>query len=79
MDNLCKDSDDYTYQLLRKWGIRYIQGEYIKKHDRPSKREHDEARSKGLMHAPPFDADVFLDGKVKRVYKSGRYEIFQLL
>jgi len=77
MDNLCKDSDSYAYQLLRKWGIRYVLGEYIRKHERASQREHEEARSRGLVHAPPFDPDAFLDGQVKRVHRVGRYELFK--
>lgn len=78
MDNVAKDSDPYAYQLLRKWGIRYVLGEYIRKHERPSQREHEEARSRGLAHVPPFDPDSYLDGQLRRVYRAGRYEVFQV-
>jgi hypothetical protein len=79
MDNAAKDSDAYAYQLLRKWGIRYVLGEYIRKHDRPSQREHEEAKARGLAHIPPFDADAYLDGQLKRVFRQGRYEVFKVL
>lgn len=63
MDNACKDSDPHAYALMRKWGVRYVLGEWIKKHDRQT------------GHNP----DVFLDGQLKRVFSSGRYELFQVM
>lgn len=58
MDNAVKTSDPQTYALLRKWGIRYILGEHIKKF---------------------ASGNLFLDGKLKRVYTRGRYEVFEVL
>ncbi len=63
MDNALKDSDPHAYDLLRKWGVRYVLGEYIRKHPR----------------GPGADPQLYLDGKLRRVHQEGRYECFEVL
>jgi hypothetical protein len=64
MDNALKDSDEHAYFLMRKWGVRYVLGEHI--------RHHANAPNKP-------DANLFLDGKLRRVATYGRYELMQVL
>ena len=95
MDNALKDSDDRAYDLCLRWGgegdgrplltpcalrvahslslrlsvslplspVRYILGHYMRKHTR----------------APGAPADLFLDGKLRRVHTEGGYELFEVL
>ncbi len=63
LDNV-RDSDERALELLRKWGVAYVLGEHLRRHE----------------HAPGnADPDLYLDGKLRRVYRAGRYELFQVL
>ena len=63
LDNV-RDSDPHALALLRKWGVRYVLGEHLRRH------EHADAAA---------DPDLYLDGKLRRVHRSGRYELFEVL
>jgi hypothetical protein len=43
LDNALKDSDAEAYGLMRRWGIRYVVGENMRTHHRPSEAAHQEA------------------------------------
>ena len=62
LDNV-RDSDARSLELLRKWGVAYVLGENLRRHE----------------HAAGADPDLYLDGKLRRVYRAGRYELFQVL
>jgi hypothetical protein len=52
---------------MRRWGVRYVLCEWCTKHARAHERE------------PGFDADLYLDGQVKRIFSRGRYDVLELL
>ena len=53
-------------------------GENMPRHHRPSQQAHDEAVAKGES-PPAFDADLFLDGQLKRLYQNGRFDVLEVL
>lgn len=74
--------------MLYKWGARYILGEWLPQHFRPSESEAEEraiarrtAASDAEREALPelqFDPDAFLDGHVRRVFRAGRFDVLQV-
>ncbi len=73
--------------------MRYIVGEWIPRESRPKEQAHLEAltewraltpserldRRLNATHPPSvFDAESFLDGSLHRVFKSGRWEVFEV-
>lgn len=70
MDNLLKDSDGHAYNLLRRWGVRYVVGEYMRRHGRAPL---------GSRGANGNDENLYLDGKVRRIYNIGRFDVFEVL
>ena len=85
MANALKDSDADAYNLLRRWGVRYIVGEWIPRHSRPRQQEWEEARAKQAANpdepisVPHFDPDYYLDGQLKRIFSAGRFDVFEVL
>lgn len=83
MDNALKDEDEQAYFLARRWGVRYILGENIRRHDRPSEaafraaQQRIAAGEQGVA-MPRFEPDVYLSGKLRRVHTEGRYELFEV-
>jgi hypothetical protein len=81
--NMLKDSDSETYNVLRRWGVRYVVGEWTPRHNRPRQQEWEEAKkrkeanpSDNSIVVPRFDPDLYLDGMLRRVFTAGRYELF---
>ena len=66
LDHMLKDSDQNCVNLMRRWGVRYVLGENAYHWPRQT-------------DAADFDEDVYLDGNLKRVFKSGRFELFEVL
>ncbi len=66
IDHMLKDSDQNAYNIMRRWGTRYVLGENAFKWPRDETAED-------------FDPDVYLDGNLKRVFKAGRFELFEVL
>lgn len=62
LKNALKDSDEHAHFLLRRWGVRYVVGDNMPRHPRKA----------------GADPDLYLDGKLKRVFQSGHYELFQV-
>ena len=83
MENALKDSDPAAYNSLRRWGVRYVLGEYIAKHHRPSLQQYEDAVARKALdpstELPAFDADLYLDGQLKRVQSIGRYDLYEVL
>lgn len=89
MDNCLKDSDPEAYNAMRRWGTRYVLGEHLPTHHRPRQQQHEEAiarkaaaktqQEKDAIFVPPFDPDMYLDGQLKRVFRSGRMELFEVM
>jgi hypothetical protein len=65
MANLLKDEDSHAYNILRRWGVRYVVGEWLPKHPRGA--------------GSGQDADLYLDRQVRRIYRAGRFEVFEVL
>ena len=62
LDNV-RDSDPRAHELLLRWGVRYVLSEHLRRHE----------------HADPqADPDLYLDGHLRRVHRSGRYELFKV-
>ena len=83
LENALKDSDAQAYNLLRRWGVRYVLGEHLAQHARPSKQAWEAAqvaRAAGgnSSDAAPFDDDAFLDGQLKRIKRVGRYDLLEV-
>lgn len=83
--NALKDSDPEAYNALRRWGVRYVQGEWLPKHHRARQAAHEAALARQRANpgdksivVPPFNPDLFLDGNLKRVYSHGRYDILEV-
>jgi len=66
IDHMLKDSDQNAYNVMRRWGTRYVLGENAYKWPRDESAED-------------FDPDVYLDGSLKRVFTAGRFELFEVL
>jgi hypothetical protein len=89
LENALKDSDPQAYNLLRRWGARYVLGEHLATHQRPSKQNWEAAKArqdsgeKGEngepIELPPFDDNLYLDGQLKRVKRIGRYDLLEVL
>jgi hypothetical protein len=62
----------------RRWGIRYILGEWLPKHHRPSQQAYEDAQAAG-QPLPPYDPDLYLDGQLKRVFSAGRFDLLEVL
>jgi hypothetical protein len=87
-----QDSDPRAVDLLRHWSVRYIVGEWIPHDGRPSEQLHWErlaewraltpaerpARGFSAETPPVWDAESYLDGALRRVFKSGRWEVFEV-
>ena len=94
LENALKDSDPQAYNLLRRWGVRYVLGEHLATHARPSRQAWEAAAEKAAAgelvpggengtlvpaEAPaPYDEDAFLDGQLKRVKQVGRYDLLEV-
>jgi hypothetical protein len=85
MANALKDSDNDAYNLCRRWGVRFLLGEWIAKHHRPKQQEWEEAKARKEANpqdesivVPNFDPDAFLDGQLRRVFSAGRYDIYEV-
>ena len=77
-----------TTELLFKWGVRYVLGEWLPLHFRQSEADAAERElayrttPDGERAAQPplgFDANLFLDGGVRRVFRAGRFDVLQVL
>jgi hypothetical protein len=84
LDNALKDSNPEAYNRLRRWGVRFVLGENIARHHRPSRVAWEEAAaaaaaSKREGEVAPYEEDLYLDGQLKRVKTVGRYELFEVL
>ncbi|RYE83851.1 MAG: hypothetical protein EOO65_03250 [Methanosarcinales archaeon] len=86
MANALKDSDQHAYNLMRRWGVRYVLGENMHRHHRPSEDAYRQALAEKAaqpdnpdLYVPHFDADMYLDGMLKRVASAGRFEVFEVL
>ena len=78
LENALKDSDAHAYGLMRRWGVRYVLGEWLPRHHRPSEQAYREAVAEGRT-PPSFDPDAYLDGNLKRVFSAGRYDVLEVL
>ena len=82
IENALKDSDPQAYQSMRRWGVRYVLGEWLAKHTRPSQQQYEDALARHAVDPstviPPFDRDSFLDGQLKRIHTVGRYELLEV-
>jgi hypothetical protein len=67
-----------SFPLLRRWGVRYLLGEYLPRHHRPTEQAYNDARASGQT-PPAFDPDLYLDGNLKRVFAAGRYDVLEVL
>ena len=82
--NALKDSDHEAYNALRRWGVRYVQGEWLPRHPRARQAEYDAAVARKRANPddktplPRFDPDSYLDGQLKRVFSAGRYDILEV-
>ena len=82
LENALKDSNPEAYNRLRRWGARFVLGENIARHHRPSRVAWEEtaaAAAREGAEVPPYDEDLYLDGQLKRVKTVGRYELFEVL
>jgi hypothetical protein len=61
-----------------RWGIRYILGEWLPKHHRPSQQAYEDAQAAG-QPLPPYEPDLYLDGQLKRVFSAGRFDLLEVL
>lgn len=77
LENALKDSDPHAYGLLRRWGVRYVLGEWLPRHHRPSEQAYREAVAEGRT-PPAFDQDMYLDGNLKRIFSAGRYDVLEV-
>jgi hypothetical protein len=82
--NALKDSDGEAYNAMRRWGVRYLLGENMPRHHRPAEAAFKEAvaRREGgdtTVMVPEFDPTLYLDGQLKLVYTSGRYDLLEVL
>ena len=66
LHNLLKDDDETTYQLLRKWGVRYVVGENLPQYPRDTNQ-------------PKFHKDFYLNRRLKRIYSNHKYDLFIVL
>jgi len=66
MDHALQDADPEAYFLCRRWGVRYLPGEHMRRHDRPSRG------------SAGFDEAVFLEGHLRRVHSAGRYDLLEV-
>lgn len=82
IDNALKDSDNNAYQAMRRWGVRYVLGEWMPKHERPSERAHKDALERRATDpnvvVPDFNADAFLDGQLTLIKHVGRYDLYEV-
>ena len=78
LDNALKDSDTTAYNILRRWGVRYVLGENLKTHHRPAAQAYEEALARGNPENITYDADAYLDGQLKSTKKIGRYELLEV-
>jgi hypothetical protein len=82
IDNALKDSDPQAYNSLRRWGVRYILGEWMPRHSRPSQQAYEDAlerrKSDPNAEVPNFDPDMFLEGQLKRIHTVGRYDLYEI-
>ena len=79
-----------SYDLLRKWGVTHILGEWMPTPFRPSQALAEEARMAAAnalspdegralpRGVPPFDPDVFLGGRLRRVFHAGRFDVLEV-
>lgn len=74
--------------MLYKWGVRYVLGEWLPLHFRPSEAEAEERaiarrtaatdEEREALPDLPFDPDVFLEGSLRRVFRAGRFDLLQV-
>jgi len=75
--------------MLRKWGVRYIMGEWLPEPFRPSQAEAAEealdranedggAQVHGVRPVRAFNEDTFLDGRLRRVFRAGRFDLLEV-
>ena len=68
---------------MRRWGVRYVLGEWIPKHHRASQQAYDDAVAKHALDSsvsvPQFDPDMYLDGALKRIHSVGRYDLYEVM
>jgi hypothetical protein len=65
LDNALKGSDPRAVELLRKWGVKYVLGEGMRRHARTPEEARDPA--------------LFLDGNLRHAHTDGRYELYEVL
>jgi hypothetical protein len=63
MENALKDSDERADFLSRRWGVRYIVGEHMRTHKETANTRQ----------------GLFLGGKLKQVYREGRFRVLQVV
>ena len=85
INNALKDHDPEAYNAMRRWGVRYVQGEFLARHPRPRQAEYEAAMARKRANpndksivVPRFDPDLYLDGQLKRVFSQGRYDILEV-
>ncbi len=79
LENALKDSDPHAYGIMRRWGVRYVLGEWLPRHHRPNEQAYNEAKAAGLAPPNNFNPDLYLDGQLKRVFSAGRYDVLEVL
>jgi len=83
-ENALKDSDQEAYNGMRRWGVRYLLGEHMPTHHRPRQQQYEEAVARkaadpnDAAEVPAFDPDSYLDGQLKRVFRSGRMDLLEV-
>jgi hypothetical protein len=83
LNNALKESEPEAYNTMRRWGVRYVLCEWCTRHARPKEAAYNDAiarKSRGEpgVVIPPFDADMYLDGQLKRIYSRGRYDLLEV-
>jgi hypothetical protein len=85
LQNALKDADPEAYGVLRRWGVRYVIGEHLPVHHRPSEAAHNEAQARQAANpgdasivVPRFNANEYLGGQLKAVFRRGRYIVLEV-
>lgn len=86
LQGVLKDSDPEVYNSLRRWGVRYVVGEWLPRHHRPGQQAYEEAVARKNANpddpnvvVPPFNPDMYLDNQMRRVFSVGRFDLLEVL
>lgn len=83
LKNALKESDARAYNLMRRWGVRYVLGENLPSYPRPMQQEYERAHAAHVLDpsvpVPEYDPDLYLDGQLRLVYGVGRFGVYEVL